>query len=331
MGWGFGTFPVPDGKEAPSPQSRSPPKPKTPLQAANLLPAKARSVRPNSVLLPVLLITLGMIFTQTGASFAKMLFPLVGAAGATSLRLTLAALVLFAVFRPWRHRLDRMQWRAVLLYGGAMGAMNLCFYAALEHIPLGIAVALEFTGPLAVALAGARRPLDFFWIVLAMAGFALLLPFSGNADDISPPGIVLALCAGACWAGYIVFGQRAGTGGGAHIAALGVATAACIALPFGLFTAGAALFDPSILPLALAVALLSSAIPYALDMVALPHVPARLFGILMSGQPAFAALSGLVILHETLDPGRIAGIAAIVAASIGATITIARRAPDPIA
>ncbi|MFD1254823.1 Threonine/homoserine exporter RhtA [Devosia equisanguinis] len=288
-------------------------------------------MRPNSVVLPVLLVTLGMVFTQTGASFAKMLFPLVGPAGATAMRLTLAALVLIAVFRPWRQRLDGRQWRAVLLYGGAMGAMNLFFYAALEHIPLGIAVALEFTGPLAVALFGARKPLDFFWIGLAVAGFALLLPWGEASDHISPIGIVLALCAGACWAGYIIFGQRAGTGGGPHIAALGVGTAAVIALPFGLATAGTALFDPALLPLGLAIALLSSAIPYALDMVALPHIPARLFGILMSGQPAFAALSGLVLLHETLAAPQIAGIAAIMAASIGATLTIARRNKPKIA
>lgn len=277
-----------------------------------------------------------MVFTQTGASFAKMLFPLVGAQGATALRLTLAALVLIAIFRPWRRRLDKKQWRAVLLYGAAMGAMNLFFYAALEHIPLGIAVALEFTGPLAVALFGARKPLDFFWIVLAVAGFALLLPWGQSTGEISPIGIALALCAGACWAGYIIFGQRAGQSGdkgasGPHIAALGVATAALIALPFGAASAVPALTDPYILLLGLGVALLSSAIPYALDMVALPHIPARLFGILMSGQPAFAALSGLVILHEVLGLNQVAGIAAIMAASIGATITIARRAPPPIA
>ncbi|ODT68892.1 MAG: transporter [Pelagibacterium sp. SCN 63-23] len=290
---------------------------------------KARSLRSNSVFLPVTLVTLGMIFTQTGASFAKMLFPLVGANGATALRLSLAALVLILVFRPWRHRLDRRQWRAVLLYGLAMGAMNLFFYAALAHIPLGIAVALEFTGPLAVALFGARRPLDFVWIGLALAGFALLLPWGDTGNEISPLGVVLALCAGACWAGYIIFGQRAGTGGGAHVAALGVGTAALLALPFGIAGAGTALLDPAILPLGLAVALLSSAIPYALDMVALPHIPARLFGILMSGQPAFAALSGLIILSETLSPGQSAGIAAIIGASIGATLTIARHGAPP--
>lgn len=288
-------------------------------------------MRPNSILLPVLLVTLGMVFTQTGASFAKMLFPLVGAGGATALRLTLAALVLIAVLRPWRKNLGPPQWRAVLLYGAAMGAMNLFFYAALEHIPLGIAVALEFTGPLAVALFGARKPLDFFWIVLAVGGFALLLPWTQTSGDIAPMGVVLALCAGACWAGYIVFGQRAGTGGGPHIAALGVGTAALIALPFGVATAGASLLDPALLPLGLAVALLSSAIPYALDMVALPHIPARLFGILMSGQPALAALSGLVILHETIGPIQLLGMGAIMLASIGATLTIARQTPPPVA
>jgi inner membrane transporter RhtA len=285
-------------------------------------------LRPSPTL-SVLLVTLGMVFTQTGASFAKMLFPLVGATGATAMRLTLAALVLTLVFRPWRHRLDDRQWRAVLLYGLVMGAMNLFFYAALEHIPLGIAVALEFTGPLAVALFGARKLLDFVWIALALAGFVLLLPWTGFAGDIAPAGVVLALCAGACWAGYIVFGQRAGTGAGPHIAALGVATAALVALPFGIATAGPLLVDPAILPLGLAVALLSSAIPYALDMVALPHIPARLFGILMSGQPALAALSGLLILGERLGAMQVAGMAAIIIASIGATATIARPAASP--
>ena len=286
-------------------------------------------MRPQSILVPVLLVALGMVFTQTGASFAKMLFPLVGANGATALRLTLAAIVLVIIFRPWRYKLDRAQWRAVLLYGAVMGAMNLFFYAALEHIPLGIAVALEFTGPLAVALFGARKPLDFVWIALAVGGFAMLLPWTGFGGDISPLGIALALCAGACWAGYIIFGQKAGTGGGPHIAALGVATAALIALPFGIASAGPLLFDPAILPLGLAVALLSSAIPYALDMVALPHIPARLFGILMSGQPALAALSGLVILGEMLTPGQVGGMAAIIVASIGATATIGRPVQEP--
>jgi inner membrane transporter RhtA len=288
-------------------------------------------VRPQSVIVSVLLITFGMVCTQTGASFAKGLFPAVGAAGATTLRLTLAALVLLLVFRPWRQTLTRAQWRAVLAYGAVMGAMNLFFYAAITTIPLGVAVALEFTGPLAVALAGSRKPLDFAWIILAVAGLAMLLPLGQSQGEIGIGGVLLALAAGACWAGYIIFGQRAGTGGGPHITALGVSVAAIIALPFGLASAGTALLEPAILPLALGVALLSSAIPYALDMVALPHIPSRLFGILMSGQPALGALSGFLILSETLDAGQIAGIAAIIVASLGATVTIARHTPPPVA
>jgi len=158
-------------------------------------------VRPQSVLLSVSLVALGMVFTQTGASFAKTLFPLVGAAGATTLRLTLAAIVLLAVFRPWRRRLDAGQWRAVLLYGAVMGAMNLFFYAALTSIPLGVAVALEFTGPLAVALAGSRKPLDVAWIVLAVAGLALLLPLGRAEGEIGFPGFFFAPAAGPCGAG----------------------------------------------------------------------------------------------------------------------------------
>ncbi len=287
-------------------------------------------MRAPSIPLSVGLITLGMLFTQTGASFAKGLFPLVGAAGATTLRLTLAALVLVLLFRPWRQKLDRRQWQAVLLYGATMGAMNLFFYAALASIPLGVAVALEFTGPLAVALAGARKGLDFFWIAMAVLGFAALLPLGGATGSFSIVGVLLALAAGGCWAGYIIFGQRAGTGGGPHITALGVTIAAILALPFGIATSGTTLLDPSILPIALAVALLSSAIPYALDMVALPHIPSRLFGILMSGQPALAALMGLLVLGERLGPWQIAGIVAIITASLGATVTIARDTPPPV-
>ncbi|MHA6688888.1 EamA family transporter [Devosia sp. A369] len=288
-------------------------------------------MRPQSVLFSVALVTLGMVFTQTGASFAKQLFPAIGPAGATTLRLVLAALVLVLIFRPWRQKLDARQWRAVLAYGGAMGAMNLFFYAALTSIPLGVAVALEFTGPLAVALFGARKPLDFAWIALAVAGLAMLLPLGQSSGEIGIVGVLLALAAGGCWAGYIIFGQRAGTGGGPHITALGVSIAAIIALPFGVATAGTALLDPGLLPLALAVALMSSAIPYALDMVALPHIPSRLFGILMSGQPALGALSGFVILSETLSPWQGAGITAIIVASLGATVTIARSPPPPVA
>jgi inner membrane transporter RhtA len=208
--------------------------------------------------------------------------------------------------------------------------MSLLFYSAIARIPLGIGVALEFIGPLAVALAGSRKPLDFLWIALALLGFVTLLPFGQMSGAIDPIGVLFALGAGACWAGYIVFGQRAGTGGGPHTAALGVAFAALIALPFGIASAGVTLLDPAIFPIALGVALLSSAIPYALDMVALPHMPTQLFSILASAHPALAALSGFIILSEQLSLLQIAGIACIVLASIGGTATIARSTP-PVA
>lgn len=287
-------------------------------------------MRPTTPFSAVSLVALGMVATATGSSLAKHLFPLVGAAGATALRLVLAALVLGLVFRPWRFGLDGRQWRAVLFYGTAMGAMNLLFYGAISTIPRGVAVALEFTGPLAVALAGSRRPIDFGWVALAVAGLVLLLPLSGLSAPLDPLGVLLALGAGACWAGYIVFGQRAGTGGGPHTVALGVGLAALLVLPFGLWSAGTTMLDPAILPLALGVALLSSAIPYSLDMLALPHLPARLFGILMSGQPALAAILGLAILGEQLSPWQWGGIAAVMLASLGSTATVGRN-PPPVA
>lgn len=283
---------------------------------------------PVSVPLAVLLVVLGMAATQAGASLAKLLFPLVGPQGATVLRLGLAALVLALVLRPWRRPPPGRQWRAIGLYGLAMGAMNLLFYQALATIPLGIAVALEFTGPLGVALAGARRPADVLWVGLAVLGLWLLLPLGGTGEGLDPVGVGFALGAGACWAGYIVFGQRAGlAGGGAETAALGVATAALVALPFGAAPAWAGLLMPGVLPLAFGVALLSSAIPYALDMIALPRLPARTFGILMSAQPALAALSGLVLLAEGLEWRQWAGIGAVVLASLGASAGI--REPRP--
>lgn len=278
-----------------------------------------------SILVPVLIVVLGMAFVQTGASFAKLLFPVLGASGSAALRLTFAAIILLVVFRPWRQRIDARMWKAVLMFGAFTGVMNLTFYASIQHIPLGIAVAIEFIGPLAIALIGARRPLDFFWIALAIFGFAMLLPWSDATGTISPVGVFFALCAGACWAGYIIYGQRAGIAGGTKMAPLAIGTAAIVALPFGIADAGWQLLDLSIWPLALAVALLSTAIPYSLDLFALPHIPARLFSILMSGQPAMAALSGLIFLHETIGPVQLIGMAGIMAASMGATLTIARQ------
>ncbi|PZR03249.1 MAG: threonine/homoserine exporter RhtA [Archangium gephyra] len=265
-----------------------------------------------------------MLSIQAGASMAKSLFPAVGATGATALRLALATLILVAVFRPWRMRVTRDQWPLLLFYGTSLGLMNLLFYKSLETVPLGIAVALEFTGPLAVALLGSRHLRDVGWVVLAVIGLVLLVPEQG-AQALDPVGVAYALGAGACWAMYIVFGQKAGNAHGPQTVAIGSCIAAAVAVPFGVAHAGGALLAPALLPIALAVALLSTAIPYSLEMVALTKMPTRTFGMLMSLEPAIAALCGLLFLHERLSMLQWLAIASIIVASAGAAMT--SRAP----
>ena len=200
--------------------------------------------------------------------------------------------------------------------------MNLLFYMSLKTIPLGIAVALEFTGPLALALFGSRRLLDFVWIALAALGLWLLLPDTSANDHLDPLGMALALGAGVCWASYILFGQRAGAAHGAQTVAFGTLVAAMLVFPVGLWSVGSDLFAFDLLPVALAVAVMSSALPYSLEMVALTRMPARTFSVLMSMEPAIAALSGLIFLSEMLSPSQWLAIAAIIAASTGAAATI---------
>jgi inner membrane transporter RhtA len=275
--------------------------------------------------LPVALLVVAHASFQIGAAVAKRLFPVVGPFGAASLRLLFAAILLTAVLRPWRVRRSAAAWRAVLVYGAALGGMNTLFYAALRSVPLGIATAFELTGPLALATLASRRAVDFVWIALAVGGLLALLPL-GGAAGVDPVGAACALGAGACWALYILFGRKAGAEHGLDTTALGMAVAAVLVLPAGLADAGTALFTPGILPFALAVAVLSSALPYTLEMVALPRLPAKTFGTLMSIAPAFAALSGLVFLDERLTPTQWLALGAIVAASAGTTLTAATAA-----
>jgi inner membrane transporter RhtA len=275
----------------------------------------------------VLLVVAAMASIQTGAATAKLtLFPAVGAEGTTALRVVLAAAILMVLWRPWRAwpRGAAAGW--IVLYGAAMGVMNLLFYMALKTIPLGVAVALEFTGPLVVAIAGSRRRLDFAWAALAAAGVALLLPMGRLSAPLDPAGLALALGAGGCWALYIVFGKRAGASGAGRATALGMTAAALIAAPVGYASAGLDLLSPALLPAALAVAVLSSALPYSLEMVALTRLPQRTFGVLMSLEPALGALSGLILLGERLTLAQSAAVAAVMAASIGSAAT-ARTPP----
>ncbi len=285
--------------------------------------------KPHSVVLPIAVLIVAMFSFQLGAVIAKQLFPAVGASGTTALRMGLSGLMLLAVWRPWHLRLTRREAGIIVIYGLSMGLMNLLFYSSLERIPLGIAVALEFTGPLAVAMASSRRPVDFVWILLAVFGLLVLLPLRVGAQPLDPTGVAFALAAGVCWGIYIVFGQKAGNAHGGQTAALGTAIGALVIVPIGIGHAGLALFSPALLPAAVALAVLSSALPYSLEMYALTRLPTRTFGVLMSGDPALAALAGLVFLGERLSIIQWTAVASIMLASAGSAAT-SRRPPRAV-
>jgi len=265
----------------------------------------------------VVSLVVAMLSFQVGASVAKQLIPLVGAAGTTALRLGISAVLLIVMQRPWRTVPSRTAFPVVLAYGLALGMMNFVFYQAITTIPLGIAVGLEFTGPLAVALLGSRRRLDFVWLAMAVLGLSLLLPFASGSRALDPRGVAFALAAGICWAIYIVFGKKAGHAHGAAASTWGMLIASCLIVPIGVADAGWALVSWSVLPLGAAMAVLSSALPYTLEMTALRRLSTKTYGTLMSVEPALAALTGLVLLHEQLTPTQWLGIAAVMIASIG--------------
>jgi inner membrane transporter RhtA len=281
------------------------------------LTAEEKIGQPAPIAVPIAALVAAMVCFQLGAVLAKGLFPVVGAVGAAAMRLAIASAILFAVWRPWRMRLTLREARTIIVYGIAMGWMNLFFYLALRSIPLGIAMALEFTGPLGVALLASRRASDFLWVLMAVLGVLVLLPLGFGSKPLPPLGIASALAAGACWALYIVFGRKAGAVHGGQTTALGTLIGALFIVPIGIAHSGAQLLSLAILPAAIGVALLSSALPYSLEMFAMPRVPARTFGVLMSLDPAFGALSGLIFLGESLTPIQWAGIASIMAASAG--------------
>ena len=275
-----------------------------------------------TALFPIGLLLIAMASVQSGASLAKSMFPIVGAQGTTALRLIFASVIMLLLLRPWRAKLTAKSLRTVIVYGMALGGMNFLFYMSLRSVPLGIAVALEFTGPLAVAIYASRRAVDFLWIALAIVGLLLLIPMGETSNGIDLLGVAYALGAGVCWALYILFGQKAGNDNGVQTAALGVMIAALFVAPFGIIHAGAALLTPALIPVALGVAILSTALPYTLEMVALTRLPARTFSTLMSVEPAFGALSGLLFLQEHLSLAQWLAITCIILASAGATLTM---------
>ena len=263
---------------------------------------------------------------QFGAATAATLFPLVGALGTVGLRLGGAALVLVVLTRPWRRSWTSVEVRAALVFGAVFTAMNVSLYLAIERLPLATVITVEFIGPLAVAIVGAPNWWTRIWALPAAAGVVLL---GGELSGGQLTGVVFALLAACCWATYIVLSGRLGrTGSGLAGLSLGTAFGAVVMLPIGLASAGTAMLHPGILAAGLGVGVLSSAIPYSLDLLALRRLPTAVFGILTSLNPAVAALAGLVVLGETLPARQLVGIGLVVLASAGVTLGAAvRRVP----
>jgi inner membrane transporter RhtA len=259
----------------------------------------------------------GIVSVQVGAAVATTLFDELGPAGTVLVRVFFSALVLVALWRPALRGLGGARLRDVALFGFALAAMNFSFYAALDRIPLGVAVTLEFVGPLGVALAASRRAIDLVWVALAAAGIVLLAPASGG--DIDGLGIVLALVAGGFWAAYIVLSARIGRSfeGGSGLA-LAMTVATVLLLPIGVPVAGSELLDLGVLAAGAAVAMLSSAIPYSLELEALRRLPQGTFGVMMSLEPAVAATVGFVGLEQDLSATEVLAIGLVVIASAGA-------------
>jgi inner membrane transporter RhtA len=270
------------------------------------------------------------LVSQTGgAVFAKTLFPVVGPAGLAGMRIGLAALILLTVFRPWRKvmgrkGMDRTTIVPLIAYGATLGLMNLLIYEAFARIPIGVAVAIEVTGPLLLALIGARRLSDCLWPLLAASGLTLLLPI-GSAPTLDPVGVLFAVGAAVCWAGYIVTGKRVSTLPKGAAVAWGMLAASVLILPISAH-AGFGHVTPALFGAAFAVAALSSAIPYTLEMFALGRLPARTLGVLVSMAPAFGAVAAMVVLGEQLSAPQWGAVALVVAASIGAASTAGLRA-----
>jgi inner membrane transporter RhtA len=297
------------------------------MPGASSSPTSRTSTAPASRVSPVWLVLIGILSVQVGAVISKGQFGEIPPVGMVFLRLTTSAVILLAVARPRLRGRSALDWRPVLALGLTLGAMNWAFYESFARIPIGVAVTIEFIGPLSVAALGSRRPRDLGWVGLAAVGIAL---FGVGPTKVDPVGFGLALLAGVCWAIYILStaatGRRwPGVEGLAVASTIGMLAIA----PFAVAIAGPQLLEPRLIALGAAVGVLSSVIPYSLEMLALRALPTRVFGILMSLEPAAAALAAAVILGEWLSPPQVVAMACVVAASVGATRTGA--APEAVA
>jgi inner membrane transporter RhtA len=271
--------------------------------------------------LPVLYLLIAMLSIQSGASFAKTLFPATGAVGLTFLRIAFAAVILMAIWRPWRS-CSKNELKKLFAYGLVLGLMNVTFYLAVKRIPLGVAVALEFIGPLAVTICLSRRPLDFLWVALAAVGVAVLLIPSRTHAALDGVGVIFGLAAAVFWGLYILLGKRAGSGvHSGHAAAWGMTFAAITVLPVAVLSQDHRFLTPTLWPAALVVAIFSSALPYSLEMLALKNLTPMKFGLLLSLEPALAALVAMAILGEQLTFVQWLAIGCVVAASVGSTFS----------
>ena len=277
----------------------------------------------------VLLVLGAVASVQFGAALAVTLFDQTGPVGTVLMRLGFAAIVLVVLWRPRPGSLSGAQWRDVALFGIALAGMNGCYYLALDRIDQGVTVTFEMVGPLTVAIAGSRRALDLLWVGLAAGGVLLLT--GGDAGNLDPAGVAFALSAGAFWGVYILLSARVGRSlpGGSGLALAMVVATAIVAVP-GAAQGGSELLSAGLLATGLAVAVLSSVIPYSFEMEALRTMPPRVFGVLMSLEPASAALAGFVVLGQDVRPAEAAAIALVVAASAGAARTAADTMPPPV-
>ena len=270
---------------------------------------------------PLLAVLGSVVALGIGTSFAKQLFPQVGSLGTTALRVGFSALLLLLIWRPWRWTTNRADAKNLVRYGIALGCMNLMFYQSIKTIPFGVAVAIEFSGPLAVAFFTSRRGIDYLWIGLAIAGLGLLLPLGHDVRSLDPAGVGFGLGAAVFWAAYILFGKQVGHLHAGHSVALGLTMAAITVVPFGVWHAGSALLQPGILLAGLGVAAVSSAIPISLEMVALKRLTPAAFGVMASMEPAVAALMGVLVLDEQLSGVQWLAIMLVMCAAAGSAAT----------
>jgi len=281
-------------------------------------------------LVPIALLLLSMASYMAGASIAKRLFAVNDPTAVVALRIGFGTAILCLALKPWRIRVTATSWLPLAVYGVVLGLMNLLYYQALNRIPLGIATAIEFTGPLVVSISHSRQPIDFCWAALAAGGLLLLAPIAHLGGGLDPVGVLYALGAGGCWALYIIFGQKAGASHGPRTVALGSLISAILIVPIGIAAGGPALLSPSVLVPGIAIGIFSTALPYPLEMIALTRLPARTFGILMSVEPAIATVFGFLFLSQRLATQQWTAVAMIILASIGTVATMRQRAPAPV-